>query len=122
MAANDLTGDAGSDGTTIGTRATTAGYPGGIGDMWGFAETGQAMFDSFKGTASLSAILLSPGFVTVGVARGENPNAPGKWYWLVLVGNTADQATCAAPAPAADTAPAAPATDTGTNTNGGNAG
>jgi uncharacterized protein YkwD len=122
MAANDLNSDMGSDGTTIGTRATTAGYPGGIGDMWGFAETGQAMFDSFKGTASLSAILLSPGFVTVGVARGENPNAPGKWYWLVLVGNTADQATCAAPAPAADTAPAAPATDTGTNTNGGNAG
>ncbi|HET9660148.1 MAG TPA: CAP domain-containing protein, partial [Thermomicrobiales bacterium] len=124
MAANNLTTDAGSDGTTIGARATNAGYTGGIGDMWGFTETGQAMLDSFKGTTSLSAILLSPGFVTVGVARGENANAPGKWYWMVLVGNTADPNACAAAAtaPPADTAPAAPATDTGTDTNGNDTG
>lgn len=119
MAANNLTSDVGSDGTTIGTRATNSGYSGGIGDLMTFgSETGQAALDSLKGTPSLSAILLSPGFVTVGVARGDNANAPLKWYWMILLGDTADPAACAAaaPAPPADTAPAAPATDTGGNT------
>lgn len=130
MAANNLTSDVGSDGTTIGDRVAQAGYPNpsGVGDMYAFAtETGSATLDSLKGTASLNSILLSPGFVAIGVARGKNLNAPFTWYWMITLGDTADPAACAAPATAqaaaADTpTPTATATETGGAANGTDAG
>ena len=65
--------------------------------MYSFGNTsGQATFTSLMGVDSLNAMFLSPGNVTVGVAKSENVNSPMGSYWMILLGTTADLATMAA--------------------------
>lgn len=117
MAANNLTSDVGSDGSTWVTRVTAAGYPNplGTGDLFAFgSESGQTTFDSLKSGGSLDGMVLNPNNVAIGVARGDNPNSPFKHYWMVIIGNAADPATCAAPAAAttpSETPTATPTTE-----------
>lgn len=68
-------------------------------------DTGAKAFDLFRNSAAHNAIMLSPEFTEIGVARVQG--GPYGWYWAVEFGQ-AGPAAAAAAAPTVTPAPAAP--------------
>ncbi len=109
--ATDMTTKAGfshrdSLGREFWQRMLDCGYPTPGGENIGAGtarDTGQKAFELFRNSPSHNAIMLSPEFTEIGVARAQG--GPYGWYWAVEFGQAA---VSAAAAPTVATTPVAP--------------
>ena len=112
MAANDFLDHVGSDGSTLGTRATDAGYP-------ASASVGENLARDFPNAESVifgwrgsleghNENMIDPRWLAIGIARQEG----AVWFWATSFGDVVDcpaMLTDAGPAAAAAASASAPA-------------
>ena len=108
MASNDFLGSIGSNGSSNSQRLTEAGYAGAATageNLFAGFETATSAFGWWQNNAAQNPMMLNPAYVTIGIARNNNPNSTYKWYWDTTFGETLEPGSCSG-------APAAQATET----------
>jgi uncharacterized protein YkwD len=116
MATNDFLGHTGSNGSNFVQRLVAAGYPEAAAageNVFAGDPTALGAFNSWKASPGHNAAMLNPNLVAIGIARANNPDSTGKWYWTTTFGTEAEATACAGTAaPEATTADEAGPTPT----------
>jgi uncharacterized protein YkwD len=88
---NPQDGHIGSDGSTVGSRASDACYEWlHIGQILGYSEDAEAMLATWMSSAGNRDLILSAEYIDFGVGFVYDPDSAYEYYWVVVFGRPVD--------------------------------